>query len=141
MKKRVSVAEYKILAVFISFVVFGVYTMGHYSVFTAKIDEVFNGLNEYFLCESTGHIPGKCNRGKFERHLYPHMSALAYVFMGFIPLTILNFVVQWKKLEKFICLKKSSVRDMSLSRSRTSSTATLIRMTSVRVSQINKPSL
>lgn len=86
--------------------------MIHIGIVTGNMDRVRDGLNNYFVCESTGHIPGKCDRREFEQYLYPSMSSVAYIFLGLIPLGVLNFIVKWEKLWKSI--KKNSVeRPMS----------------------------
>ena len=101
-KKTLSTAEKKIIMVFVSFIVFGVYTMLHLGIVTGNADKATRGITEYFICESTGHEPGKCDRSIFERHLFPYMSVLAYILMGTIPIAILNFVVNWQILWKSI---------------------------------------
>ena len=96
---KLSTAEKKILIVFISFVIFGVYTMVHVGIVTSNYDEFVDGIIKYFACESSGHVPGKCDRTIFERYTQPYMSAVAYILMGLIPLSIMNFVVKWKTVK------------------------------------------
>ena len=72
--------------------------MIHFGVVTGNADKVNEGFAEYFACEASGHIPGQCDRSKFERYLFPYMSAVAYILLGLLPFTILNFVVNWDRL-------------------------------------------
>ena len=99
-KGKLNTAEKKIIVVFLTFIVFGVYLMVHFGVVTGNADKVNEGFAEYFACEASGHIPGQCDRSKFERYLFPYMSAVAYILLGLLPFTILNFVVNWNRLWK-----------------------------------------
>ena len=89
--------------------------MIHLGIVSGNADKASEGIKTYFICESTGHIPGNCDRSIFERHIYPYMSILAYILMGSIPAAILNFVVNWQNLWKSIKkqLGKISVRESS----------------------------
>ena len=51
-KVKLSTAEKKILIVFISFLIFGVYTMVHVGIVTSNYDEFVDGIITYFACES-----------------------------------------------------------------------------------------
>ena len=135
-KKTLSIAEKKIIMVFVSFIVFGVYTMIHSGIVTGNADKATRGFTEYFICESTGHEPGKCDRSIFERHLFPYMSVLAYVLIGTIPTAILNFVVNWQILWKSIKkqLGKFSTSEASSSQVPTSSSSLTTRFSFDRLS-------
>lgn len=93
-------AEKKIIVIAVIFIIFGSYSMIHIGIVTGNMDKVREEFAKYFLCESTGHIPGKCDRSEFEQHLHPYMSAVAYVFLGLIPVGVLNFIVNWERLWK-----------------------------------------
>ena len=80
--------------------------MLHYGIFTANGDKLIDGMKVYFICEASGHVPGKCDRNVFERHFYPSMSCISYILMGLIPLSILNFVVNWNKVKGIVCKRK-----------------------------------
>ena len=88
------------MIIFLTFVVFGVYLLVHFGIVNGYSDKVNEGFEDYFACEASGHMPGKCNRGVFERYLFPYMSAVAYILLGLLPFTVLNFVVNWDKLKK-----------------------------------------
>ena len=120
-KRKLSTAEQKIIMVSISFIVFGVFTMIHLGIVTGNADKVGDAFTEYFVCESTGHVPGKCDRSIFERHLYPYMSVIAYLLMGMVPIAILNFIVNWQNLWKSI--KKQFEKLNRLSSTQTPSTS------------------
>ena len=51
---------------------------------------------DYVKSETLGQVIGKCSRAKFEQYHTPLMSAIAYNLMGFIPLSILNYVLKWR---------------------------------------------
>ena len=73
--------------------------MVHVGIVTSNADETVDGLITYFACESSGHVPGKCDRTIFERYTQPYMSAVAYILMGLFPLSIMNFVVKWNAIK------------------------------------------
>lgn len=85
-----------------SYVVFGGYSFIYFGISHGDADRAVKGLAQYFACESTGHVPGKCDRRSFELHLYPRMSVIAYVFIGMVPISIIIFIVNWHKLWKSI---------------------------------------
>ena len=85
--------------VFTSFIIFGVFILGHVSDITAKSKKFELALVEYFQCEAFGHITGKCDRGTFDQIYSPYMSAIAYMLMAFVPLSILNFILKWSSVK------------------------------------------
>ncbi|XP_019854875.1 PREDICTED: uncharacterized protein LOC109583829 [Amphimedon queenslandica] len=98
---KLNTAEKKILLVFTFFIIFGAFNVAHQSNITAKSDEFEAALEEYFECEAFGHIPGKCDRGTFEKiRMYSsYMSAIAFILMSLIPLSILNFILKWSSVK------------------------------------------
>ena len=98
-RTQLSIAEKKILLVFTSFIIFGFFILGHVSDITAKSDKFQAALEEYFECEAFGHIPGKCDRGTFDKIFSPYTSAIAYILMSLIPLSILNFIIKWSSVK------------------------------------------
>ena len=80
-KMMLSTAEKKIILVFISFLIFGVYTMVHVAIVTAYSDEVIEGLLTYFKCELSGHVPNKCDRSSFERYSRPYVSECGFIYI------------------------------------------------------------
>ncbi len=101
-KKRLTTAEKKIMIVFMSFIIFGVYTMIQTGVVSAHVDNLINGLEKYLACELGGHVPGKCDRTDFEKYSYPYLLAVSYILLGFIPLSILNFVINVRVTKTFV---------------------------------------
>ena len=97
-----STAEKKIMIVFIFFIIFGVYTMIQTGVTTAHGKELTQGLTNYFLCEFPGNASRECDRNEFEKYSHPYLLAVTYVLLGFIPLTILNFVLNVRSTKAFI---------------------------------------
>ena len=124
-RTKLSTAEKKILLVFTSFIIFGVFILGHVSDITAKSGKFQAALREYFECEAFGYVPGKCDRGTFDES--PYMSIIVYMLMSLIPLSILNFILKWssvknagnkavkltKRYSSFFYLGKSSFENSS----------------------------
>ena len=97
---KLSTAEKKILLVFTSYVIFGAFILGHVSDITAKSGKFQAALREYFECEAFGHVPGKCDRGTFDKIFSRYISVIVYILMSLIPLSILNFILKWSSIEK-----------------------------------------
>lgn len=96
---RLTTAEKKIVMVIISFVIFGVYILGNTSGAVAKSNEFKAALTQYFECEALGHVPGKCDRGSFDKIHNPYLNAITYILIGLVPLSILNFIIKWDSVK------------------------------------------
>ena len=96
---KLSTAEKKILLVFTSFTIFGVFTVGNQSSIEANSDKLGAALMQYFECEALGHVPGKCDRGTFENIYSPYLSAITYILMSLTSLSILNFILKWSSVK------------------------------------------
>ena len=112
-KRKLSTAEKKIIIALCSFILFAVFSLAHNSVVVATLDTFVAALTDYIKCESFGHIPGKCIRSNFEQHNKQYLAAISNILMGLIPLSILNFVVKWRSVQKkvkifFECLRRST---------------------------------
>ena len=77
-------------------------------VTTAHSHQLAEGLTDYFLCEFPGDPSRECDREVFTRYTHPYLLVVTYILLGFIPLTILNFVVNVKSTKAFL-LKHLSV--------------------------------
>lgn len=62
-------------------------------------------LTDYFVCEITGHEPGKCDRKEFERLLYPELTIPIYIIVALIPVILLNFITNVERYVKRIVTK------------------------------------
>ena len=74
--------------------------MVHVAIVTAYSDKVIEGLLTYFKCELSGHVPDKCDRSSFEQYSRPYMTAVSYLLLGLIPLSILNYVFNIKQAKE-----------------------------------------
>ena len=83
-----------------SFIIFAVFSLVQNSLGIANLDTFIASLTDYFKCEAFGHIPGKCNRSNFEQHYDQYLAAISNILMGLIPLSILNFVLKWRSIQK-----------------------------------------
>ena len=75
-------------------------TMVHVAIVIAYSDKVIEGLLTYFKCELSGHVPDKCDRSSFEQYSRPYMTAVSYLLLGLIPLSILNYVFNIKQAKE-----------------------------------------
>lgn len=98
-------AEKKILIVFVYISAFTVFVITVNSVLIGKSEEIKEELMNYFLCEITGHEPGKCNRRGFEKLLYPELSILVYIIVALIPIILLNFITNIERYIKSLIAK------------------------------------
>ena len=98
-----------------SFILFAVFILVQKSLRLATLDTFIAALTDYISCESFGHIPGKCNRSSFEQHYNQYLAAISNILMGLIPLSILNFVLKWRSVQKKVkifleCIRRSTKR-------------------------------
>lgn len=94
-----SVAEMKIVFIFLSFLILGIFILCLNRYLKSREDEFFSALTQYFTCEAFGHVEGKCDRNTFTKVYNPVMFSVLYIFMGLIPLSILNFVLKWNSVK------------------------------------------
>ena len=66
------------------------------ALITTNANKFIDGLTEYFACEASGHVPGRCSREVFEKYSYPYVATVSYVLLGIVPLTYLNYVLDWE---------------------------------------------
>ena len=74
----------------------------------SQADNLVAGLTEYFTCEAGGHVPGRCSREVFQKYLYPYVSMTTYILQGLCPLSVLNYVIDWKSVQKMCKESKPS---------------------------------
>ena len=100
--KLLGTAEKKILAVFVAYIIFGVYTLVYVSIVTANSHKFGEALTAYFKCELSGHVPDKCDRSEFEQYKYPYVSATGYILLGLLPISILNYVLKFEIVKQLL---------------------------------------
>ena len=61
----------------------------------AFTDKTLDNLINYFICEATGYVPGKCSREEIE-------DPLISVMYIAIPATVLVNVINWTKAKGYI---------------------------------------
>ena len=98
--KGLNTAEKKILLVILMFTIFSIYILGITSNNIAVSQRLSSALIDYFKCEAVGHVPGRCSKEPIERITTPYFSAISYLLLGLIPLSILNFVFKWSSVKK-----------------------------------------
>ena len=112
-RRQLSVVEIKILIAILLFLVFAIFILVHSAIARAKSDKFFAALTDYFKCEALGHVPGNCNRYDIEQYDNPYISAISYILIGLIPLSVLNVVLKWSSVKEiavksFRCLSSIS---------------------------------
>ena len=95
-------AEKKILAVFIAYIIFGVYTLIYVSIVTANSHKFGQALTAYFKCELSGHVPDKCDRSEFEQYKYPYVASISFILIGLLPISILNYVLKFEIVKQLL---------------------------------------
>ena len=95
-----------------TFLAFGMVIMTQSGLTYSKdnVELLTEAYNTYFACESVGHTPGRCDRGSFEKYMHPYLSIAAYLFLGLLPISILNLIVNinWQSAKEF-CSKKLKI--------------------------------
>ena len=79
--------------------------MAFVALVTTNANKLIDGLTEYFACEASGHVPGRCSREVFEKYSYPYVAMVAYLLQGFVPVTHLNYVLDWRAVWNTKCLQ------------------------------------
>ena len=92
----ISTAEKKLLAVLCYYILFGITALVSFAFYLAQKETLTATTIQYFTCEATGHVPGKCDRGLFEQHddIW-WLICISFILLGFIPTVNLIFVVNF----------------------------------------------
>ena len=100
--KLLGTAEKKILAIFVAYIIFGVYTLVYVSIVTANSHKFGEALTAYFKCKLSGDVPHKCDRSEFEQYKYPYVSSISFILIGLLPISILNYVLKFEIVKKLL---------------------------------------
>lgn len=116
------------MLVFTSVLLFSLFSLGYISSVIARSHRFKAALTQYFECEAFGHVPGKCDRKIFEKMYSPYLSAVTYILLGLVSLSILNFVIKWQEVAKTrkhaMTLTRSFSRVLKVQVTSTSETST-----------------
>jgi len=88
---KVSRAEFKLIAVFIYYIILSVFTLSVITVNTRNFNSLRNALLQYFSCEQGGY--NACYREDIEKLTHPFTSALSYVLLCLFPFVNLIYIV------------------------------------------------
>ncbi len=100
---KVSVAEKKLLLVFLYFFLFTVVSYTGFSLFHRKVERYNTELMTYFQCEENGHDPANpCDRSRIERLSFPGATAIAYILIELSPLVNFVFIINFRDLKTVI---------------------------------------
>ena len=140
-KKQFSLskAEKKLMIIFCTFIVFGVFILAFTALVTSSADEFVDGLMEYFTCEAGGHIPNRCSREVFEKHTYPYVAMVSYLLLGTMPITILNYVLDWRIVWSKLSRKRDKPSRSSSSRASRRSLVSLNSRTTISTVEMKGP--
>lgn len=105
-----SVAEKKLLFVFLYYTVFASIILAYFGVSNGDQTNFIQATAIYFACELGGHDPENPCPKNYEQYTYPGLAATSYMLMGFIPAVNLIFVVHFHKLQQTLsrCCKRRS---------------------------------
>ena len=96
----ISTAEKKLLVVLCYYIIFAVTALIAFCLYTARRDTLIAATMQYFACEATGHVPGRCDRASFQQHNDNWwLSCVIYILLGFIPTVNLIFVVNFGEVQ------------------------------------------
>ena len=82
------------------YIIFGVHTQVEVAIDLANADKFVEALTAYFICELSGHVPGKCDRSEFEQYKHPYASVISNILLGLFPISILNYVLKFEKIKR-----------------------------------------
>ena len=96
----VSVAEKKLLLVFLYFFLLAVVSYTGFSLFHRKVERYSTELKTYFECEQRGHDPANpCNRGGFEHLSFPGATAVAFILIELSPIVNFVFIINFQDMK------------------------------------------
>ena len=97
----ISTAEKKLLVVLCYYIIFAVTALITFALYTARRDTLIATTIQYFTCEATGHVPGKCDRASFQQHddIW-WLICVVYILLGLIPTVNLTFVVNFREVQQ-----------------------------------------
>ena len=101
---NISTAEKKILIALCYYVIFAVFMLVYFGLFTADTDLFIKTLEAYFHCEALGHLlnqTSQCDPKEYQQYIYPELATTTYFLMGFITTANLTFVINWSTVAKF----------------------------------------
>lgn len=91
-------AERKILIVLCYYVVVASFSLTQYTVVIRNLDAFAIQLEQYFVCELSGHDPSNpCDRNKFRQLSNPGVTTATFILLGLFPLFNLIYVLNYMK--------------------------------------------
>ena len=85
------------LLYYITFVVVALILIG---VGLSTATPVLNAVDQYFVCEAPGYVPGKCDEKSFQRFSYSFSEPISVLVYMMFPVVHLLFVVNLSSLQK-----------------------------------------
>ena len=111
------------------FALFGLVTLSYHAVQVANHEELFEAIQQYFICEAVGSGM-ECDRSVFNKFDNSGLAALVYLLTGLIPCVNLTFVINWTATKelcthfwmKYYSKKTSTQASVATEQSRSSDT-------------------
>ena len=100
MQKRKRAAEAKIVIVLIYYALLAFFIVVENEQDLANKPFVDAAIQNYFLCEATGHISRNCSRESFEMYSNEYQESLFLVLLMLIPVVNLIFVVNCRQIRE-----------------------------------------
>ena len=98
-----SVAEIKLLFSLCYFAIFGICTILYFQFALQDQTKMVSDLENYFKCKYCLGVTNKthCNQD-YQQYTHTPERAVIYIVMSFLPMALLIFVVNWKKVGTFV---------------------------------------
>lgn len=113
-KTQLSTAEKKIILIFVSILILALTILAYTSHVSATANKFKMALAEYFQCEAFGYEPGKCDHS-YDGIVSPYWSMTVYGMVGFVPISVLNYVLNWESIKncctKLLCAKRNNMKN------------------------------
>ena len=108
-----STAEKKLLLVLSLSIFSGLIILINTSIVRSIANEQASRMLQYFSCESSGYVPGKCNYKANELDSMLWLSSIGFLILGIKPpllnlLFVINFETVQKKIKNCLCGQSTS---------------------------------
>ncbi len=101
---RIGAGEKKILIVLIYYVLLLEFSLMAFTLATRNVHLFRHAVKVNFACESRGYNPDSpCDRSELEALKYPGVSLVAYLFLELFPVINFIYVINFRKVKKWIC--------------------------------------
>ena len=92
-------AEAKISFIYVYFLIFHLLVKTYEAILLSERDSYRDAVNNYFLCEAVGYVPGRCSRETFEQYSHPILKISSNIMSFFLPFIMVLYLFNCRALQ------------------------------------------